>query len=172
MNRQHVISTIVATTTFALLILIALWSMNRVAISAPTAGASAKEVPADVDTQAQQLKDLQKQVADLQSRASQTPRIIVAGTATFHLGAVQNNATFARVKLDSGVAARLGADYIVLLTNRFPAGGYPFFDPYWKQANDGFDITLVDATLGPDSTASYESNENKTYLIDWIVVKK
>ena len=85
---------------------------------------------------------------------------------------MQDNATNVRVQLKADVAARLGDDYIVLLTNRFPTGGYPFFAPYWKRAKDGFDITLVDVTLAPESVVSYAFNKNKTYLIDWIVVQK
>ena len=178
MNRRRIISTLVLATAFSVLFLTMLPCMNSVATSAPpnsgSQADSTKPLQAAVDAQARQLKELQKQVADLQARMGQmqTPRIVAAGTATFHLGAVQDNATNVRVKLDSGVAARLGSDYIVLLTNRFPTGGYPFFDPYWKLAKDGFDVTLVNTALGPNSTSSYEYNKNRTFLIDWIVVKK
>jgi hypothetical protein len=65
----------------------------------------------------------------------------------------------------------LGDDYIVLITNRFPAGGFPFLDAYWKKAKDGFDILLVDASIADGTSASY-ANKNKNYLIDWIVDKK
>ncbi len=178
MNRRRIISTLILTTAFGVLFLIPLPCMNGVATSAPPSSGSqadsTKALQFTVDAQAQQLKELQKQVADLQARVSQleSPRIIAAGTATFHLGAVQDNATNARVKLNPDVVARLGSDYIVLLTNRYPTGGYPFFDPYWKLAKDGFDVTLVDTTPGPNSTSSYEYNKNRTFLIDWIVVKK
>lgn len=176
MNRQQILSTVILTTALSGLLLISLPGRSGVATSAPpdadTQAGSAKALLAAVDTQP--LKELQKQVADLEARVSQmqTPRIIAAGTATFHLGPIQDNATNVRVKLAPDVVARLGTDYIVLLTNRFPAGGYPFFDPYWKLAKDGFDITLVDTALGPDSTASYETNKNRAFLIDWIVVRK
>jgi len=176
MIRQRLISALAVTMVIALLLLVSLPCMNSVATSAqPNAGSQVdptKAGPADV--QARQLNDLQKQVVDLQARMSQLeiPRIIAAGTATFHLGAVQDNSTNTRVKLAADVVAQLGKDYIVLLTNRYPTGGYPFFDPYWKLAKDGFDITLVDTTLGPNSTSSYEYNKNRTFLIDWIVVKK
>jgi len=133
-----------------------------------------KPLAADDGSLAAQVKELQTQVADLKARVGemQSPRIVAAGTATFKLGAVQDNATNARVQLNADITAKLGDEYIVLLTNRFPTGGYPFFEAYWKRAKDGFDITLVDVTLGPDSTATYAFNKNKTYLIDWIVVKK
>jgi len=181
MIRQRVLSTLIVTTAFTVLLLVTLSCMNGVATSAPQSQSdtvdqadSGKTPPTHADTLVLQVKELQKQLADLQARMSQTQtaRIIAAGTATFRLGAVQDNATSARVQLDGGVAARLGDEYIVLLTNRFPTGGYPFFVPYWQRAKDGFDITLVDVTLGPDSTASYAYNKNKIYLIDWIVVKK
>jgi hypothetical protein len=175
MKRLRLFSFLVVATASLPLFLVTSPIMSGVAATAaPNAGNqpdSDKALPADAQTQ---LKDLQKLVADLQARMSQleSPRIIAAGTATFHLGVVQDNATNARVKLNPDVVARLGSDYIVLLTNRYPTGGYPFFDPYWKLAKDGFDITLVDTTLGPNSTSSYESNKNRTFLIDWIVVKK
>jgi hypothetical protein len=135
MTRNHILSTIISIVAITFLVLAAATRKNGAATSAPAdAGSQAGSsgaLPSGADAQAQ-LKELQKQVAALQAGVSQTPRIIAMGTATFHLGAVQDNATNARVKLDPGVAARLGADYIVLLTNRFPAGGYPFFDAYWS----------------------------------------
>ena len=99
------------------------------------------------------------------------PNIVAAGTATFQMGAQQDNATFTRVKLAPDITAGLGNDYIVLLTARFPKGGYPYFAPYWKPAKDGFDVTMVDASLGNGGSASYD-NANHTFPIDWIVVKK
>jgi len=178
MNRLRVVSTLIPTAAIAVLLLATLPCMNGEATSTPPntgdQSGSAKPLSTGVDVQAQKLKDLQKRVADLEALVSQmqSPRIIAAGTATFHLGAMQDNATNARVRLNADIVARLGNEYIVLLTNRFPTGGFPFFSPYWKQAKDGFDITLVDVTLGPNSTTSYLYNKNKTYLIDWIVVKK
>jgi hypothetical protein len=181
MIRQRFSLAVKATLAFALLFLTAIWYAEGDATSAPQSKAdaenqkdSAKSLPGDVGALAGQVKELQNQVAKFQGQVSdmQTPRIVAAGTATFTLGAVQDNATNARVPLKGDVAAKLGDEYIVLLTTRFPTGGYPFFVPYWKRAKDGFDVTLVDVNLGPNSTASYESNRNKTYLIDWIVVKK
>jgi hypothetical protein len=180
MVRRSVLSPRITTRALALLFLVTLTCLDGVATSAVEAGPdsgdktdSAKLPPADANTLAAQVKELQKLVAELQTRVSelQKPRIVAAGTATFNLGAEQDNATRVRVQLNGDVAARLGEDYVVLLTTRFPTGGYPFFVPYWKRARDGFDVTLVDVTLGPDSTSSY-ANRNKTYLIDWVVVKK
>ncbi len=120
-----------------------------------------------------QIKELQTQLADLKKLAgAPNPRIVAAGTATWTRPREQANNTYTRVKLDPGVTAQLGKDYIVLLTNRSPVGGYPWFDCYWQIASDGFDITLVDPTItGGSQTASYE-NRNTSYLIDWVVVKK
>src|ERR1700684_3487671 len=118
------------------------------------------------NTLAGQTQELQKQVMELQKT-----RIVASGTTTFKLAGDQDNATNVRVMLNEEIAKRIGEDYIVLLTQRFPAGGYPFFVPLWKRASDGFDITIVDVALGPNETASY-ANKNKSYLVDWIVVKK
>jgi hypothetical protein len=133
---------------------------------------SGKSRPSDLAELSSQIQQLQKQMAELKASSGSAagPRIVAAGTATFKLGAEQDNATYVRVRLDSEVVGHLGTDYIVLLTTRFPAGGYPFFVPYWKRAGDGFDVTLVDVTLGPGATASY-ATQQKTYLIDWVVVK-
>ncbi|HEX3999392.1 MAG TPA: hypothetical protein VHX65_12645 [Pirellulales bacterium] len=103
--------------------------------------------------------------------AAAAPYIVAAGTATFRMGAEQDNATFTHVKLAADVAARLGDDYIVLVSARYPKAGYPFFSPLWKPAADGFDVTMVDPSLGAGSTASYD-NANHTFPIDWVVVKK
>jgi len=102
---------------------------------------------------------------------AQAPQIAAAGTATVRLGAEQNNATFAHVKLAADVAAGLGNDYIVIVSARYPKGGFPYFTPYWKPAADGFDVTMVDTTLGNGGTASYD-NANHSYPVDWIVVRK
>jgi hypothetical protein len=74
----------------------------------------------------------------------------------------------------SGISHKpnLNDDYVVVISSRFPTGGYPFFTPNLKPAKDGFDVTLVDPTIGPGGTASYETNRNRKFLIDWIVVKK
>ena len=99
------------------------------------------------------------------------PAIAAAGTATVQLGAEQNNTTFAHIKLAADIAAHLGDDYIVLVSARYPKGGYPFFTPYWKPADGGFDVTMVDTALGTPGSASYD-NPNHTYPVDWIVVRK
>jgi hypothetical protein len=122
------------------------------------------------DSKTADLEKLAAQVKDLQRQLAETPRIVAAGTATWKLGKVQNNSTNVRVQLKNEIASKLGEDYIVLLTNRY--SGYPYYSPYWKKANDGFDITLVDPALAPDGTVSYIINVNRTFLIDWIVVKK
>jgi hypothetical protein len=102
--------------------------------------------------------------------AEQTPRIAVAGTAIWKLGKVQNNATSVHVQLNAEIAGKIGDDYIVLLTPRLTS--YPFFVPYWKKAKDGFDITLVDPSLGQGSTAEYLFAVNRDYPVDWVVIKK
>jgi hypothetical protein len=115
--------------------------------------------------------ELAAQVRDLQKQLAESCRIVAAGTATWRLGKAQNNSTSVRVQLkDEEIASRLGEDYIVLLTNRY--SGYPFYVPYWKKAGDGFDITLVDPTLAPEGSVSDIFNVNRTFLVDWIVVKK
>jgi hypothetical protein len=116
------------------------------------------------------IEKLTSQIKDLQKKINESPRIVAAGTATWKLGKAQNNSTAVRVQLKDEIAARLGEDFIVLLTNRY--SGYPYYSPYWKKTNDGFDITLVDPTLAPDGTVSYIINVNRTFLVDWIVVKK
>jgi hypothetical protein len=96
-----------------------------------------------------------------------TPRIIAAGTATIKLGRRQDNTTSIRVKLRDEVVARLGSSCIVELTNRYPTGG-SFFVPYWKQADDGFDILVANPSLVGIGII----NDNEPYYIDWIVVQK
>src|SRR5262249_21511744 len=77
--------------------------------------------------------------------------------------------TIARVNLRPEITAKLGQDYIVIVTNRYPTGGFPYFGVYWKPSKEGFDLSLVDTSISWGTTSSY-SNRNKTYLIDWIVV--
>src|SRR6185295_15274082 len=141
MIRRYAFSTIVAKSTVTLLVLVALSCMDDLAAAAQSPNSDAgnqkgpdKTPPTDVEALAGQVKELQKQLAALQARVhdTQTPRIIAAGTATFELGKVQNNATFVRVKLSADITARLGDDYIVLLTTRLPTGSYPLYVPYWK----------------------------------------
>jgi len=148
--------------------------MNGVATSAPPdAGNQAESIKAlqvAIDAQAQQLKELQKQVADLQARMSQTqtPRIIAAGTATITLPRIQDNKQKIRVKLPADIAARLGTNCIVQLTNRCPTGG-SFFVPYWKPATDGFDILVADPSM---TSGTYIINDKEPYYIDWLVIQK
>jgi hypothetical protein len=151
-----------------IVILAALLCLAAISPSQPYAQAAD-----DKDSVAEQVKVFQKQVAELQARLNemQKVRIVAAGTATWTRPQDQANKTTVRVKLPADVTAQLGKDYIVLLTNRFPTGGYPYFAPFWKTAPDGFDITLVDPALGNGESASYD-NPNKTYGIDWVVVKK
>lgn len=127
----------------------------------------------DKDSVAEQVKTLQKQITELQARQNdmEKVRIAAAGTATWTRPQWQENKSAVRVKLPAEVTAQLGKDYIVLLTTRLPTGGYPYFAPFWKAAPDGFDIILVDPSLANGGSASYD-NPNKTYLIDWVVVKK
>ncbi len=129
--------------------------------------------PTDTQDVASQLKELQQQMGELRKQVGEMskPRIVAAGSATYNRPAIQDNSTFSRVKLSPEIASKLGDDYIVLLTNRYPTGGYPFFGVYWKRATDGFDIYLVDIDINDGTTASY-SNPNTKYLIDWAVVRK
>jgi len=122
------------------------------------------------DQKTTDVENLAAQIRDLRKQLTERPHIVAAGTATWQLGKVQNNSTSVRVQLKDEIASRLGEDYIVVLTNRY--SGYPFYSPYWKKAKDGFDITLVDPALAPNGTVSYIFNINRTFLVDWIVVKK
>ncbi len=110
-------------------------------------------------------------MADLQARVNQmqTPRIIAAGTATIRLPGIQDNKQKIRVKLPADIAARLGANFIVELTNRSPTGG-SFFVPYWKPAADGFDILVADPSLSGDYQIT--PHDKQPYYIDWIIVQK
>lgn len=104
-----------------------------------------------------------------QKQASE-PGVVAAGTAIWKLGKMQDNSTSVRVQLKEGIASKLGEDYVVLLTPRFT--GFPYYSAYWKKANDGFDILLVDASLGRTGSVSYIFNVNRDYPVDWVVVKK
>ena len=153
--------------TTALLFLFTLNFIGRPAISAPQPAANTGN---NNDAVAGQIKELQKQVAELQGRVSnlKTPRIVAAGTATIRIGPVQDNKTSIRIKLASDVVTRLGGNYIVQLTNRYPTSS-DFFVAYWKPATDGFDIFLavphlVGVGLNPD--------QKVPYYVDWIVVQK
>jgi hypothetical protein len=102
--------------------------------------------------------------------AEQTPRIVSAGTAVWKLGKVQDNTTSVRVNLKDDITARLGEEYIVLLTPRFT--GFPHYVPYWKKAKDGFDIVLVDPSIARGGSVSYLFAVNREFPVDWIVVRK
>lgn len=136
-------------------------------VSASESGADQKPAAAP-PALADQIKEMQKQLAELRS---QTPRIVAAGTATLRRPELMDNTTHVHVRLSEEFASKLGEDYIVLLTNRYPVGGYPYFSVYWKRAKHGFDVYLVDISLNWGTTASY-TNKNTAYLIDWMVVKK
>jgi hypothetical protein len=135
--------------------------------------ANSSPQPTANEGSADQIKDLQTQLADLKKQIAQPqgPRIVAAGTATWTRPQWQANNTNTRVKLNPEITAQLGTNYIVLLTNRSPVGGYPWFDCYWSIARNGFDITLVDTTIAGGGSASYD-NRNTSYLVDWVVVKK
>jgi hypothetical protein len=163
MNRQRVLSIVLITT--AVLGLVAFSSPDQAATSAPQ-----EKADGDKDSLAGQVKELQKQLAELQKQVGeQKPRIVAAGTATWRCPDLVRNDSSTRVKLPADVVAGLGKEYIVLLTNRLP-GGYPYFVPHWKVAPDGFDITPVDTTVSATTPAGY--GVNRTYVIDWAVVKK
>lgn len=172
MNRQRVLSSVMITA--AAFGLVAFLSKDQAATSASQPKAIAE---GDKDTVSGLVKELQMQVAELQKQVVQlqkqvgepTPRIIAAGTATWRCPDLVKNDTSTRVNLPRDVVAGLGKDYIVLLTPRLP-GGYPYFVPHWKLATDGFDITPVDTTVSATTPAGY--GVNRTYIIDWAVVKK
>jgi hypothetical protein len=144
------------------------WHILPAAVPHANADAGAgKAEPTD------QLKELQTQLADLKSQLAtlQKTRIVAAGTATFTRPDVMDNTTRSKVKLSGDIAKGLGEDYIVLLTLRTPKGGYPYFNCYWKNTDDGFEIAVIDTTIAGGNSASYD-NRNKSYLIDWAVIKK
>jgi len=136
---------------------------------------AAAQTNADVEreTLATQIKDLQKHVSERQSQLSEIrqSRVVAAGTVGWTLPKLQDNKSNVRVKLATEIVAKLGDDYIVLLTRRIPVGAYPCLIPYWQKANDGFDVTLADPAVSPTTPVEY-GIRNKNYLIDWIVVRK
>ena len=116
-----------------------------------------------------QIAELQKQLAELKAevRGLQQPRIVAAGTTTAH---IQKRS---RIELPDAAAKKLGDDdYVVIATTRAPTSGLPVFAPFWKPAKNGFDLWMVDLTLLPNSTAEYWGTRNRTFVVDWIVVKK
>ena len=108
----------------------------------PTRLAAQAVVKSDGDDQnlSTQIKDLQKQIAVLQTQVNDLKkfRIIAAGTATLKLGPRQDNKNSIRVKLPVEIVTQLGNNCIVQLTNRYPPTPI-FFVPYWRPANDGID---------------------------------
>ena len=165
MIRQCIGSFLVFAT--ALLFLVAFNFNGR---SASSASQPATTPGDDKESVVGQIKELQKQVAELQRqvRDSKTPRIVAAGTATITLPREQDNKQRIRVKLPADIAAQLGGNCIVQLTNRYPTGG-SFFVPYWKRAADGFDIFVADPSM---TSGNYIINDKEPYYIDWIVVQK
>ena len=129
-----------------------------------------RQPPTENDEAAQQIKDLQTLLAQLQSQMKElkSPRIISAGTVTIRLGPQQDNKTSVRVKLPANVVAQLGGNCIVELTNRYPTGD-SFFVAYWRPAKDGFDILLADPSL---EGIQINPNRAAPYYVDWIVVEK
>ena len=63
---------------------------------------------------------------------------------------------------------RLGANYTVQLTNRYPTSN-DFFVAYWKPATDGFDIFLAEPHL---VGVGINPDQKVPYYVDWIVVQK
>ena len=138
-----------------------------------TSLAAQPAVKADGDDQniSTQMKELQKQIAALQTQVNDLKkfRIIAAGTATLKLGPQQNNKNSIRVKLPVEVVTHLGNNCIVQLTNRYPPTPN-FFVPYWRPANDGIDILLADPSLDGDFRVVF--NPNEQYIVDWTVIQK
>lgn len=175
MNRQRIVSILVLTAALSALPVIILPCIYGVAISAPPDAGnrvdSTKALQAAVEAQAQQLEELQKRVADLQTQVGlmKNPRIVAAGTATIKLPGIQDNKQKVHVKLPAEITSQLGKNCIVQLTNRCPTGG-AFFVPYWKPATEGFDIRVADPSLSGDY--QIVPNDKEPYYIDWIVVQK
>jgi hypothetical protein len=165
MIRQRILSPVILALAFLLLLTVNFNTRPSSFASEPAAKSGG-----DKDAVAGQVKELQKQVAELKSQVSdlKTPRIIAAGTATIRLGPVQDNKTSIRIKLASDVVARLGGNYTVQLTNRYPTSG-DFFVAYWKPATDGFDIFLADPHL---IGVGINPDQKVPYYVDWIVVQK
>src|SRR4051794_24784658 len=100
-QRRLALLNIIAACALLFLVVVACRQGGATSVPASNAGDGkdpAKTPPADLATLTDQVRELQKQVADLQK-----PRIVAAGTATFTLGAEQDNATHARVKLSAEV---------------------------------------------------------------------
>jgi len=166
MHFQPVLSRRVGTIAIILVAIGVSAALLRNALCADDNPGKPPDAAVTVQQLQQQLADLKKQIGEMGKS-----RIVAAGTATYTRPAFQDNKSFSRVKLSAETASKLGDDYIVLLTNRFPTGGYPYFEAYWKRSADGFDIYLVDISMADGTSASYD-NPNSKYLIDWAVVKK
>jgi len=170
MIRQHLPLRLIGFGAIVMVVVAASTWTSDVAPAAPPGAGNTPDAPQDLAAQAkqlqQQLTELQKQVNELSKS-----RIVAAGTATYTRPALQDNKSFSRIKLSADIASKLGEDYIVLLTNHFPTGGFPYFGAYWKRATEGFDIYLVDIGINDGTTVSYD-NPNTKYLIDWAVIKK
>jgi cell division protein FtsB len=166
MIRKRTLLSVVLPTALLFLLASFFWNLA-------TSASEPKENAGDEKDLVTQVKELQRQVAELKTQVGelQKQRIVAAGTATWTRPELQANTTTTRVKLPADIVAGLGKDYIVLLTNHFPKGGYPYLSAYWSATTDGFDITLADVEIADGTTATY-SNKNRTYLIDWVVVKK
>jgi hypothetical protein len=165
MIRQSIISLLIL--TGALLVLITFSFNGLPAISASQPATNPGD---DKESVVGQIKELQKQVAELQRqvRDPKTPGIVAAGTATITLPRIQDNKQRILVKLSADIAAQLGGNCIVQLTNRYPTGG-SFFVSYWKRAADGFDILVADPSM---TSGNYIINDKEPYYIDWIVIQK
>jgi hypothetical protein len=162
MLESRIFSTLVP---LAFVGLVAILSLAGVAAGAPPAEPKTTSL---ADTVAQ-IAELQKQLAELKSevKGRRQPRIVAAGTTTAHIE------KRSRIELPDAVAKKLGdADYIVIATTRAPTSGLPVFAPFWEAAKNGFDLWLVDLTLPPNSRAEYWGTRNRTFVVDWIVVRK
>src|ERR1700677_4347400 len=111
MTRPPITSRWMRATACTLIILAAL-SYLSIAATSPQSTASAPDKKASpaAESTADQVKDLQKQVAELRTEFAslQRPRIVAAGTATWKRPDVQDNRTATRVKLSGEITALLG----------------------------------------------------------------
>lgn len=166
MLRPHMHSTALILTFGALGTILSLAGMAATAPPSDSRGDPTTTTPAE---SAAQIAELQKQLVELKAeiRGLQQPRVVAAGTITAH---IQKRS---HIELPEAVARKLGNDdYIVIATTRAPTSGLPVFAPFWKAAKNGFDLWLVDLTLLPNSTAEYWGTRNRTFMVDWIVIKK
>ena len=122
----------------------------------------------DPNTLAGQFQELQKQVADLQKLVTelQKTRIVASGTTTFKLAGDQDNATNVRVVLNEEIAKRIGEDYIVLLTRRFPTAVIRF--PFLSGSGRLMDLTSHSLMLPSDRKRRHPTQQIRTNLISLI----